>query len=103
MLPAAPFPLPTDAFSAEVGHGGGPAGVGDEVGVAGALLAGWVAGTVTVLVGAAAAPGLLEEPHAAISRAAPPSAAAAIMRRRSRWNDVIAVPLIVADGLPEAM
>jgi hypothetical protein len=90
-------------FSAEVGHGGGPAGVGDAdvAGVAGAVLAGWLAGTVTVFVGAAAA-GLAVEPQAAIRSAAPPSAAAAIMRGRSRWNDVIAVPLIVADGLPEA-
>jgi hypothetical protein len=86
-----------DDFSAEVGHGGGPAGVGvaDVVGVAGAVLAGWLAGTVTVFVGAGAAAGLAE-PQAAISRAAPPSAATAIMRRRSQWNDVIAVPLIMA-------
>jgi len=93
-----------DDFSAEVGHGGGPAGVGvaDVVGVAGAVLAGWLAGTVTVFVGAGAAAGLAVEPQAAIRSAAPPSAAAAIMRGRSRWNDVIAVPLIVADGLPEA-
>ena len=95
MLPAAPFPVPTDAFSAEVGHGVGDA---DEAGVAGAVLA----GTVTVFVGAGPDAGLALEPQAAIATAAPPSAAAEIMRRRARWNDVIAVPLIVAGGLPEA-
>ena len=98
MLPAAPFPVPTDACSTEVGHGSGPVCVG--VGVGGAVLA--VGVTVTVVVGPAAA-GLPEELHAAISTAAPASAADAIMRRRSRWNDVIAVPLIVTDGLIETM
>jgi hypothetical protein len=61
------------------------------------VLAGVVA--AAVFAGAVAAAGLSAEPHAAISTRPLPSAAEAIMRRRSQWNDVIAVPLIVADGL----
>src|ERR1700729_4443749 len=93
-MPAAPRSRTAPGRRAAARRAAGRAGVGEAAGVA-VGVAGGPGETVTVTVGAAAPAGLPEEPHAVISRAAPPSAAAAIMRLRWRWDDVIAVPLIV--------